>query len=117
MNSIFFAAAIALLAGTGLATAQQAPAMHEGHLGQLDTNKDGGVSQAEYQTFMTESFTKLDRNADGVLVESEVREILSPRQIAATDANKDGRISQDEFLRQVMSDFARADSGGDGHLK
>lgn len=65
MHKTILAAAVTLLAGTGLTAAQQAPAMHEGHLNQLDTDNDGGVSQGEYQTFMTESFAKLDRNGDG----------------------------------------------------
>ncbi|WP_265517239.1 EF-hand domain-containing protein [Nitratireductor luteus] len=117
MHKIVLAAAITLLAGTGLAAAQQASAMHEGHLNQLDTDNDGGVSQGEYQTFMTESFVRLDRNGDGVLVESEVTEVFTPEQLAAIDANKDGRASRNEFLNQVMRDFATADRGGDGHLK
>jgi hypothetical protein len=66
---------------------------------------------------MTESFAKLDRNGDGVLVESEVTEVLTPEQFAAIDANRDDRASRNEFLRRVMSDFARADRGGDGQLK
>jgi hypothetical protein len=117
MHKTILATAVTLLVGSSLAIAQQAPAMQEGHLNQLDTNKDGGVSQGEYQTFMTESFAKLDRNGDGVLVESEVTEVLTPEQFAAIDANRDDRASRNEFLRRVMSDFARADRGGDGQLK
>ena len=117
MHKIILAAAVTLLTGTGLATAQEAPAMYEGHLDQLDTNNDEGVSQEEYQTFMTAAFAQLDSNGDGVLVQSEVAQVLTPEQFAALDANGDGRASRDEFLNQVMSDFARADRGGDGHLK
>ncbi|WP_159589752.1 EF-hand domain-containing protein [Chelativorans xinjiangense] len=117
MHKIIPAAAVALLVGTGLAAAQQAPAMHEGHLNQLDTDTDGGVSQREYQSFMTESFARLDRNGDGVLAESEVTEVLSPEQFTAIDANGDGGASRNEFLKRVMSDFAAADRGGDGQLE
>lgn len=116
MHKTILAAALTLLAGTGLAIAQ-APAMHEGHLDPIDTNDDGGVSQREYRTFMAESFTRIDGNGDGVLVQSEVAEVLSPEQFAAVDANGDGRVSRDEFMQQVMSDFASADRGGDGHLR
>ncbi|MDN3720489.1 EF-hand domain-containing protein [Roseibium salinum] len=66
---------------------------------------------------MTESFTSLDQNGDGVLVEGEVAKVLTPEQFATTDANTDGRVSRNEFLRQVMSDFATADKGQDGQLK
>ena len=110
-------AAVALLIGSGLAFAQQAPAMHEGHLDQLDSDDNGGVSRAEYQAFMTAGFAKLDSNGDGVLVQSEVTEVLTPEQFAAIDADGDGRASRDEFLNQVMRDFASADRGGDGQLK
>jgi hypothetical protein len=111
------AGAVTLLAGTGLTAAQEAPAMHEGHLNQLDTNNDGGVSQEEYQTFMIAAFARLDSNGDGVLVQSEVAEVLTPEQFAAVDANGDGRVSREEFMNQVMRDFSTADRGGDGHLR
>jgi len=117
MHKTILAAAAILLAGTGLAAAQQAPAIHEGHLDQLDTNNDEGVSREEYQTFMTQGFARLDSNRDGVLVQTEVTEVLTPEQFAALDANRDGRVSQNEFLNQVMRDFATADRGGDGQLK
>lgn len=117
MRKTVLAAAIALLTGAGLAAAQQAPAMHEGHLNQLDTNNDGGVSKREYRVFMTESFARLDSNGDGVLSQTETAEVLTPQQFAAIDANGDGRAGRDEFLDQVMRDFAAADRGGDGHLR
>jgi hypothetical protein len=66
---------------------------------------------------MTESFAKLDRNGDGVLVESETAKVLTPKQLSSLDANKDGRASRNEFMNQVMKDFASADRSGDGHLK
>jgi hypothetical protein len=79
--------------------------------------RNGGVSRAEYQAFMTDSFSKLDTNGDRVLVESEVAKVLTPKQLSSLDANKDGRASRNEFMNQVMKDFASADRGGNGHLK
>lgn len=118
MHKTISAVAFTLLLGTGLAVAQQqAPAMHTGHLDQVDTNGDGGVSQEEYRTFMVDSFVTLDANGDGVLVENEVSEVLTPEQFATVDADGNGRLSRDEFLQQVMRDFKTADRGGDGHLK
>ncbi|WEX11142.1 EF-hand domain-containing protein [Chelativorans sp. AA-79] len=116
MHKTILAAAITLLAGTGFTAAQQAPAMHEGHLDQLDTDNDGGVSQGEYQAFMSASFARIDSNGDGVLVQSEVAEVLTPEQFAAIDANGDGRVRRDEFMDRVMRDFAAADRSGDGNL-
>ncbi|GGE50297.1 calcium sensor EFh [Agaricicola taiwanensis] len=116
MRTILFATAISLLLGSSLAIAQQAPSMHEGQLNQLDSDKNGGISRAEYQTFMTGSFAKLDSNADGVLAQSEVANLLTPQQFSSLDANGDGRVSRNEFMNQVMKDFASADRGGDGQL-
>jgi hypothetical protein len=117
MHKTILATAVTLLVGSSLAIAQQAPAMQEGHLNQLDKDKNGGVSRAEYQAFMTDSFSKLDTNGDRVLVESEVANVLTPKQLSSLDANNDGRASRNEFMNQVMKDFASADRGGDGHLK
>lgn len=117
MHKTILATAVALLLGSSLAIAQQAPAMNEGQLNQLDRDKNGGVSRAEYQAFMTASFAKLDKNGDGVLVESEVVNVLTPKQLSSLDANNDGRANRNEFVDQVMEDFASADRGGDGHLK
>lgn len=117
MHKTLLATAVTLLMGSGLATAQQAPSMHEGHLDQVDTNDDGGVSRAEYQTFMTTGFARLDSNRDGVLVESEGANMLTREQLSSLDANRDGRVSRNEFMNQVMKDFSSADRDGDGHLK
>jgi hypothetical protein len=117
MHKTILATAVTLLVGSSLAIAQQAPAMHEGHLNQLDTDKSGGVSRTEYQTFMTGAFAKLDSNGDGVLVQSEVTNVVTPQQFSALDANGDGRVSSNEYMDQVMKDFASADRGGDGQLK
>jgi len=117
MHKTVLATVVSLLVGSGLAVAQQAPSMHDAQLDQIDTDNDGGVSRAEYQSFMTSSFARLDSNGDGVLVQSEVTNVLTPEQFSAVDANQDGRVSRDEFMNQVMSDFAAADRGGDGSLK
>ena len=103
-----------LLAGPALA--QDAPALHEGHLNTLDAEQSGSVSQAEYQSFMQDAFATLDANGDGVLVESEASVVLSPEQFGQTDANRDGRVTRQEFMNQVMGDFAAGDRDRDGQL-
>ncbi|MGH6763068.1 MAG: EF-hand domain-containing protein [Phyllobacterium sp.] len=117
MRTIILTAACSLLLATGVAGAQQAPAMHQGHLDQLDTNKSGGVSKAEYQAFMNAAFTQIDANGDGFISQGEVTKTLTANQFTTLDANKDGRVSKKEFMSQVMKDFAAADRGGDGQLK
>ena len=117
MRKFFLAAFLGILAGATSSYAQQSGAMQEGHLKQLDTSKNGSVSKAEYQTFMTEAFAKLDANSNGSLIETEVTGILTARQFGSLDANDDGRVTRTEFINQVMKDFALADRSGDGQLK
>lgn len=115
MKSVIATTFSLLLSCTGAAMAQQA--MYEGHKTQLDADKNGDVSQQEYQAFMTQAFDKLDANNDGSLSKAETGQILKPDQFAATDANGDGRVSQNEFMDRVMKDFASVDKSGDGRLQ
>ncbi|PSJ60529.1 EF-hand domain-containing protein [Kumtagia ephedrae] len=117
MKKLALTAACVVFLGNGIATAQQAPAMHEGQLNQLDTDKSGGVSKAEYQTFMSAAFSKIDASGDGSISQDEVAKMLTPDQFSSMDANGDKRVSRSEFMGQVMKDFAGADRAGDGQLK
>jgi len=102
-----------------LAFAQEGGAqmMAQEHFEQLDTDKSGSVSRAEYQTFMEGAFTKIDKDGNGVLTQTEAITVLTPEQISSVDTNKDGQISREEFMTQVMSDFSRHDRNGDGQLQ
>ncbi len=117
MRKFLTVAVFGFLAGTTASFAQQGAAMQEGHMKQLDTGQDGSVSKAEYQTFMTEAFAKLDKNSNGSLDQGEVTGILTVEQFDALDGNNDDRVTRTEFMAQVMKDFASADRSGDGQLK
>lgn len=117
MHKFFLVAVLGFLAGTTVSLAQQGAAMQEGHLKQLDTSQNGSVSKAEYQTFMTEAFAKLDKNSNGSLDQGEVTGILTVEQFNSLDGNNDNRVTRAEFMAQVMKDFASADRSGDGQLK
>ena len=117
MKHTLFASVFGLLLGSGVVAAQDAPALHEGHLSHLDTDENGTLSRAEYETFMANAFSKLDQDDDGHLTQHDVSSILTADQFAATDANGDDRVSRDEFMAQVMQDFQAADRTGDGHLQ
>lgn len=119
MKKYILSAAIALLCATGVARAQQAqtPTMNEGELNQIDTDKNGGVSQSEYQSFMNAAFAKLDANGNGSLSATETSKVLTPGQFSSLDANANGSVDKKEFMAQVMKDFASADKSGDGELK
>ena len=117
MRKFITVTAVCLFAATGFASAQQGQTMYEGHVTQLDSDKNGGVSKAEYQTFMTQAFVKLDANGNGTLTIEETSKVLTPAQFATLDANSNGAVDQKEFLTQVMKDFASADQSADGELK
>ena len=87
------------------------------HFKQLDRNSNGGVSRAEYEQFMRESFQKLDKDGNKKLSPNEAAAVISPEQFAAVDHNKDGEISLDEFIEHVMRDFERHDYDKDGELR
>lgn len=102
-----------------LASAQEGNSqmMSREHFDQLDTNKDGVVSRAEYQQFMEGAFTKLDTDGNGMLSKEEAGAVLTPEQFNNVDADKNGQLSRKEFMTQVMADFDRHDRNGDGQLQ
>lgn len=87
------------------------------HFEHLDTNRDGVLSEAEYQQFMKEAFKKLDKDGSGGLTLDEVETLLTPAQFKEVDRNDDGKITLDELIDHVMKDFQRADSNKDGKLQ
>lgn len=109
------------LALAGGANAQQTQAteiqMTPEHFAQLDRNKSGGISKEEYETFMRESFQKLDKDGNQQLSPAEAGEVLSTEQFEAVDVNNDGKITLDEFIAHVMRDFDRYDYNKDGKLQ
>jgi len=117
MKKYILVAAISLLGASGSALAQQDQSMTEGHLNQVDTDKSGGVSKAEYQSFMNAAFAKLDANGNGSLSATETSKVLTPAQFSSLDGNGNGSVDKQEFIAQVMKDFASADKSGDGELK
>ena len=109
------------LALAGGANAQQSKAseieMTPEHFAQLDRNKSGGISKEEYETFMRESFQKMDKDGNQRLSPSETSDVLTTEQFAAVDVNKDGSLTLDEFIEHVMRDFDRYDYNKDGKLQ
>lgn len=111
------------LAACAPAVAQQ----HDGarlleQLQKADTNRDGAVSRAEFTAFRASQFTRLDRNNDGFVTDSDIPRFVQNRlppdmsgdKLQATfDNNKDGKVSQSEFVNGPALMFDRADANGD----
>ena len=95
-----------------------------------DTNKDGVVDLAEWRAGQEARFKQLDTNKDGKLTQDELfartpaigNSVLpSDRQVERQssyfqrlDANKDGVVTLEEFMAQAERNFARCDVNKDG---
>jgi Ca2+-binding EF-hand superfamily protein len=81
---------------------------------QLDTDADGQVSAAEFETNKISVFGLRDANADYSLERTEVD--LDPDQFRAVDQNGDGQISGLEFVDSSIGRFEVYDMDGNGSL-
>ncbi len=118
MKTFLSLALVMMLAGPVAAVAQEASSagLTREHFDQMDTNRDGKLSEAEYRRFMDDAFDKLDTNRDGQLSRDEAANVLGDEQFAAVDANGNKTLSRQEFIDQVTRDFHRQDRDKDGHL-
>jgi Ca2+-binding EF-hand superfamily protein len=107
---------IACAGALGLAGAALAQDITTGHLAALDTDGNGAVDAAEYDAFMGQAFTALDKNGDGYVTEAEGAGVITAEHFAAANANGDDGISQQEFQATTAADFERADVDGNGTL-
>lgn len=133
------AVAIAALGGAGVAFAQaqtNAPAAPRGPghmMERLDANNDGAVTRAEFDAAHQTRFTQLDTNRDGSISQEERRAGRPERPERAEgerrgpggpgghgmrnpDANNDGVITREEFLAGPTQMFERLDANRDGRL-
>jgi hypothetical protein len=87
----------------------------------FDANGDGAVTRAEAEAGRAAMFTRLDRDGDGYLSESE-RAAMQHGQGGRrgggmrADTDRDGRISRAEMAASPIRGFDRIDANRDGVL-
>lgn len=93
----------------------------------FDTNKDGVVTQDEFEAAMTTRFDHMDSDHNGTVSMEEFRNYLQQRRqehkqarLKQMDSNGDGQVSQDEYLayqtKKAQSRFSQLDKNHDGVL-
>ena len=89
-----------VLAADGLAQVERT----SDYLLRMDSDKDGRVSQAEYVTWMSYAFQRMDRDGDGVLSAAE------------QPGGKGAVIRLETHRQRLAARFIRQDANADGYL-
>lgn len=93
----------------------------------FDINGDGGISQQELETYLSQRFTFLDADGNGTVTRDEFRsaeerdktlqrqkqEYLD-RIFGRLDSNNDVQLTKNELLTGAVQRFNRVDTDGDG---
>jgi Ca2+-binding EF-hand superfamily protein len=90
-------------------------------LERVDSDKDGKISKAEFDTEGSKLFTKLDENSDGKIAENEMPQRhwarFGGQMFDRMDADKDGQVTKAEFQAAGDKMFQRMDKNGDGIIE
>lgn len=122
-----FAVAAGVFAGTAFAgpdcdKGAAAQHMPGGRLAQMDGDKDGKVSLAEFSAAREGWLARVDANKDGVATQAEIdagfaagRKEHAQKRFTREDVDKDGKLARTE-TRMPAAMFERADTNHDGFL-
>jgi Ca2+-binding EF-hand superfamily protein len=86
-------------------------------LARVDTDKDGKISKAEFDTESSDLFKRLDKNSDGKIAADEVPARHwggKGPQFGMMDTDKDGKVTKAEFTAAEDKMFSKLDANGDG---
>lgn len=93
-------------------------------MAQADLNHDGVITRAEFLSWRSGQWSRLDRNRDNMFTAADLPPFARSRwdnermagMRARMDANHDGRISKAEFVNGPATIFDLADGNGDNRL-
>jgi len=87
-------------------------------LARVDTDHDGKISKAEFDTETAALFKRLDANGDGKIASDELPSRrwgqMGMRMFDRMDANGDGKVTKAEFTAAGDQMFQKLDLNGDG---
>lgn len=117
--------------GSGEITLEDIAALRDNRFGEMDTDGDGSVSQAEYvaaaaanaEERAAAQFERLDADGDGSLsrdvLEARGRGQMGERMLSRLDTDESGGISAEEFeiAKERMSKRGKRGERGDGNRR
>jgi Ca2+-binding EF-hand superfamily protein len=86
-------------------------------LARVDTDKDGKISKAEFDTESTALFKRMDKNSDGKIAADEVPARHwggKGPMFGKMDTDQDGKVTKAEFTAAEDKMFQKLDANGDG---
>jgi Ca2+-binding EF-hand superfamily protein len=95
----------------------------EKYFNQLDADKDGKLSIAEFAPRAEKRLLRIDHNNDGNVTREEIEAWLQKGlerrrdlMLADYDSDNDGAITREELAAFLAAEFGKADKDGDGTM-
>jgi EF hand len=108
------ALAVGLILGGAFASPVRSAPKLDPDLAMLDPDNDNTVDLAEAKAAGSAAFDRLEKDHDGTLDSSELRNRVNAKDMTAADPDKDGTIDKAEYLALIEQRFKVADPDKDG---